>query len=246
MTPDQGIWEVRSQGTVQTYSAGICQVALDRGARLARQFGLPGDADRWERTAREIQETILTSAWDEDKGYLTQGLKGGHLDAAILGLPIRRVLPADHPRVMRTVQAVDDVLGAGDGLIYRYLPDKSPDGLQGDEGAFVLCSFWMIDNLALQGRIEEAQERFERMCNRTNVLGLLPEEIDPGTGDFLGNFPQAFSHLGMISSGFNLERAMRQLEESPNGRCDPRESEVTGPPPSPVVASPGDETGPTG
>ena len=246
MTPDQGIWEVRSQGTVQTYSAGICQVALDRGARLARQFGLPGDTDRWERTAREIQETILTSAWDEDKGYLTQGLKGGHLDAAILGLPIRRVLPADHPRVMRTVQAVDDVLGVGDGLIYRYLPDKSPDGLQGDEGAFVLCSFWMIDNLALQGRIEEAQERFERMCNRTNVLGLLPEEIDPGTGDFLGNFPQAFSHLGMISSGFNLERAMRQLEESPIGRCDPRESEVTGPPPSPVVSSPGDETGPTG
>ncbi|MBA2758685.1 MAG: glycoside hydrolase family 15 protein [Chloroflexia bacterium] len=245
-TPDQGIWEVRSQGTVQTYSAGLCQVALDRGARLARRFGLPGDVDRWERTARTIQETILTSAWDEDKGYLTQSLRGGHLDAAILGLPIRRVLPSDHPRVMRTVQAVDDVLGAGDGLIYRYLPDKSPDGLQGEEGAFVLCSFWMIDNLTLQGRIDEAQDRFERMCNRANILGLLPEEIDPSTGDFLGNFPQAFSHLGMISSGFNLERTMRRLGVSPNGRGDDHEPEVTGPQPSPIVAQTRPATGPTG
>jgi GH15 family glucan-1,4-alpha-glucosidase len=92
-------------------------------------------------------------------------------------------------------------------LLYRYLPERSPDGLKGDEGAFLLCSFWMIDNLVLQGRTEEALEQFDTMCARTNALGLLPEEIDPGTGRFLGNFPQAFSHLGLISSGVGLWRA---------------------------------------
>ena len=217
-TPDQGIWEVRTAGRVQTYSAGICHVALDRGVRLARAFNLPGDVERWERTARTIQETILNEAWDEEQGFLTQGLHGGHLDASILGLPIRRALPADHPRVVASVEAVDRELGAGDGLIYRYHPTKSPDGLKGDEGAFVLCSFWMIDNLVLQGRIEEALDRFNRMCDRTNILGLLPEEIDPETGEFLGNFPQAFSHLGMISSGFNLDRAMREQRMDPSGQ----------------------------
>jgi pentatricopeptide repeat protein len=210
--PDRGIWEVRSASRVQTYSAGICQVALDRGVKLARRFGLEGDIARWEHTARTIQSTILDQAWDEQRGYLTQGLNGGHLDAALLGLPIRRALPANHPRVVATVEAIDRELGAGGGLIYRYLSKESPDGVSGSEGAFVLCSFWMIDNLVLQGRLDEALDRFERMCARTNLLGLLPEEIDPSTGMFLGNFPQAFSHIGMISSGFNLTRALRNRE----------------------------------
>ena len=228
-TPDQGIWEVRTAGRIQTYSAGICHVALDRGARIAREFDLPGDVERWEQTARTIQETILNEAWDEEQGFLTQGLHGGYLDASILGLPIRRVLPADHPHVIASVEAVDRELGAGDGLIYRYLPKESPDGLSGEEGAFVLCSFWMIDNLVLQGRIDEALDRFNRMCDRTNILGLLPEQIDPANGSFLGNFPQAFSHLGMISSGFNLDRAMRERRmdvRDQNGR----KSYVSGPP----------------
>ncbi len=205
--PDQGIWEVRTPGRVQTYSAGICQVALNRGARLAREFGLTGDIDRWEKTADLIQCSILEDAWCEEGQFLGQGLKGGHLDAAILALPLRRVIPACHPRVIKTTEAVERELGAGDGLIYRYLPEKSPDGLPGSEGAFVLCSFWMIDNLVLQGRYDEALERFNRMCARTNALGLLPEQIDPGTGRFLGNFPQAFSHLGLIASGVSLWKA---------------------------------------
>jgi GH15 family glucan-1,4-alpha-glucosidase len=216
-TPDRGIWEVRSASQVQTYSAGICQVALDRGARLAQRFGFEGDVERWRKTAQTIQQTILEEAWNEKKGYLTQGLHGGHLDAALLGLPLRRALPANHPRVKATVAAIDRELGAGGGLIYRYLPDKSPDGLVGQEGAFLLCSFWMIDNLVLQGRLDEAQDRFERMCERTNALGLLPEEIDPESGHFLGNFPQAFSHIGLISTGFNLSRALRDRE---TGRTD--------------------------
>ncbi len=216
-TPDRGIWEVRSASRVQTYSAGICSVALDRGARLARRHGYTGDVERWEKMAQTIQRRILEDAWSEEKGYLTQGLNGGHLDAALLGLPIRRALPPNHPRVKATVEAIDQQLDAGGGLVYRYLPHESPDGLEGHEGAFLLCSFWMIDNLVLQGRLDEAQDRFERMCERTNALGLLPEEIDPASRAFLGNFPQAFSHIGMISSGFNLSRAQRDREA---GRTD--------------------------
>ncbi len=205
--PDQGIWEVRSAGKVQTYSAGICHVALDRGARLASRYGNTADNRRWRQLAATIQQAILTEAWSEEGQYLGQGLGGGHLDAALLGLPIRRVIAADHPRMVATTEAIARELGAGGSLLYRYLPERSPDGLEGDEGAFLLCSFWMIDNLVLQGRIAEAQEQFDEMCSRANTLGLLPEEIDPGTGRFLGNFPQAFSHLGLITSGVGLWRA---------------------------------------
>ncbi len=206
-TPDQGIWEVRSKGVVQTYSAGICHVALDRGVRLVREHGLDGDADRWERIAEEIQATIIEEAWSEERQSFCQGFEGDALDAAILGLSLRRVIPADHPRMVATTEAIERGLGAGDGLLYRYLQRETKDGLSGDEGAFVLCSFWLIDNLTMQGRIEEAQARFDRMCDRTNDLGLLPEQIDPRTGHFLGNFPQAFSHLGLILSGVSLSRA---------------------------------------
>ncbi len=209
--PDQGIWEVRTKGRVQTYSAGICQVALNRGVQLARKFGYEGDVERWDKTAKQISETILSQAWNEGGQYLAQGLGGhGHLDAAVLGLPIRRVIDANHPRMVATVKAINEQLSADNELIYRYMPEKSPDGLHGGEGAFFLCSFWMVDNLTLQGRLQEAMDRYDRLCGRANALGLLPEEIDPTSGRFLGNYPQAFSHLGLISSGFNLGRAIRE------------------------------------
>jgi GH15 family glucan-1,4-alpha-glucosidase len=108
--------------------------------------------------------------------------------------------------MVATTEAVTKRLGAGNGLLYRYLPDHSPDGLPGHEGAFLLCSFWLVDNLANQGRLDEAMELFDSLCARANPLGLLPEQIDPGTGAFLGNFPQAFSHIGVISSAINLVR----------------------------------------
>jgi GH15 family glucan-1,4-alpha-glucosidase len=206
-SPDRGIWEVRSEGVVQTYSAGICHVALDRGVRLVREHGYTGDAERWERIAEEIRTTILEQSWSEERQSFCQSFEGDALDAAILGLPLRRVIPADHPRMVKTTEAIERGLGAGDGLLYRYRHDEVTDGLSGDEGAFLLCSFWLIDNLTLQGRIDEAVERFDWMCQRTNDLGLLPEQIDPRTGGFLGNFPQAFSHLGLILSGVNLWRA---------------------------------------
>lgn len=209
-TPDAGIWEVRRPGFVQTYSAAMCQVALDRGAKLARRLNLPGDVERWERTAEEIQEAILTRGWSDEQGFISQGLDDGHLDASVLALGIRRVIPATHPKMVATVAAVERELSAGDDLIYRYLPNRSPDGLRGDEGAFLICSFWLVDNLILQGRLNEALARYDRLCARVNDLGLLPEEIDPRTGAFLGNFPQAFSQIGLISTGVNLERALRE------------------------------------
>jgi GH15 family glucan-1,4-alpha-glucosidase len=208
--PDHGIWEVRTSGRPFTYSAALCQVALDRGARMAARFNLPGDCAAWGAASEQIRNAILENAWDEKMRALTEHLGGGGLDASLLSLPLRRVIPADHPRMIATTAAIAERLSAGKGLLYRYLPLVSPDGLAGHEGAFLLCSFWMVDNLAQQGRIDEALELYRSLCARAGTLGLLPEEIDPNTGAFLGNYPQAFSHIGVISSGVNLARLLRK------------------------------------
>ncbi|HEY7179818.1 MAG TPA: glycoside hydrolase family 15 protein [Blastocatellia bacterium] len=207
--PDHGIWEVRAPGRPFTYSAALCQVALDRGARMVERFKLPGDWRSWRAAADEIRAAILDEAWDEKLNSLTEHLGDGSLDASLLSLPLRRVIPADHPKMAATTTAIIERLGAGDGLLYRYLPHLSPDGLPGHEGAFLLCSFWLVDNLAYQGRLDEAIGLFNSLCDRANALGLLPEQIDPSTGAFLGNFPQAFSHVGLISSAVNLTRLIK-------------------------------------
>ncbi|MGV9614000.1 glycoside hydrolase family 15 protein [Nocardia xishanensis] len=206
--PDQGIWEVRSSGRAFTYSAALCQVALDRAAAIGERFRLPGPVGTWRATSAHIRESILKRSWDDRAQTLSAHLDGGGaLDASLLALPLRHVVPADHPRMVATTAAVADRLGAGDGLLYRYLHDESPDGLPGDEGAFVLCSFWLVDNLTLQGRIEEAEQLYDSLCDRASTVGLFSEQIDPSTGAFMGNFPQAFSHIGVIASGVNLARA---------------------------------------
>lgn len=206
--PDHGIWEVRTSGRPFTYSAAMCGVALDRGARLAERLGLPGDRGTWLREARTIEAAILEEAWDSNIRSLKEHLgEGGGLDASLLALPLRRVLDARHPKMVATVDAIQERLGAGEGLLYRYLPEDSPDGLDGREGAFLLCSFWLVDNLVFQGKLDTAETIFEALCARVNHLGLLSEEIDPRDGSFLGNFPQAFSHVGLISSAVNLARA---------------------------------------
>jgi GH15 family glucan-1,4-alpha-glucosidase len=207
--PDQGIWEVRSEGRVFTYSAGLCQVALDRAARLAEQLDLPGPVATWRRAAEHLRETVLEQSWDERAQTLSEHLDGGGgLDASLLALPLRRVVPADHPRMVATTAAVADRLSAGNGLLYRYLHHESPDGIPGDEGAFVLCSFWLVENLARQGQLDRASELYASLCARASPVGLLPEQIDPASGEFCGNFPQAFSHIGVISAGVTLARAL--------------------------------------
>ena len=205
--PDQGIWEVRSEGRVFTYSAGLCHVALDRAARLAELAGLPGPVARWRQAAEDLRETLLERAWDEDGQTLSEHLDGGGgLDASLLALPLRQVVDAEHPRMVATTAAVAERLSAGGGLLYRYLHDDSPDGIPGDEGAFVLCSFWLVENLAKQGKLDEATELYGSLCARASPLGLLPEQIDPSSGEFSGNFPQAFSHIGVIAAGVTLAR----------------------------------------
>jgi alpha,alpha-trehalase len=206
--PDQGIWEVRSEGRVFTYSAAMCQVALDRAAAIGERLGLGESIARWRSEAAALRETILTSAWNEDAKTLSEHLDGDpSVDASLLALPLRRVVPADHPRMTATTAAVAERLSAGGGLLYRYRHDESPDGLAGDEGAFLLCSFWLVDNLVGQGRLEEAEELYVSLCSRASPLGLLSEQINPTTGELVGNFPQAFSHIGVIASGVTLARA---------------------------------------
>jgi GH15 family glucan-1,4-alpha-glucosidase len=206
--PDQGIWEVRSAGRVFTYSAGMCEVALDRAATIGERHGFAGPVGAWRAESERLRELILEQSWDERSQTFREHLDGtGGLDASLLTLPLRHVVPVDHPRMVATTRAVAEQLSAGGGLLHRYLHEQSTDGIPGGEGAFVLCSFWMVDNLAAQGRIEEAEQLYASLCARASPLGLLSEQIDPTTGALMGNFPQAFSHIGVIASGVNLARA---------------------------------------
>lgn len=185
---------------------------------MVERFKLPGEAVRWRAAADEIRAAILNEAWDEKLNSLTELLGGGGLDASLLCLSLRHIIPADHPKMVATTAAIAERLSAGDGLLYRYLPYVSPDGLAGREGAFLICSFWLVDNLAYQGRLDEAMDLFDSLCDRANTLGLLPEQIDPSSGAFLGNFPQAFSHVGLISSAVNLTWLMKQSARSREAR----------------------------
>jgi GH15 family glucan-1,4-alpha-glucosidase len=205
--PDQGIWEIRSEGRVFTYSAALCQVALDRAAAIAQRLDLPGPVAHWQSAAEAIRTAVIDEAWNEDAQTLCEQFGGGGVDASLLALPLRRVVPADHPRMVATTKAIAERLDAGRGLLYRYRHEYSPDGIPGDEGAFLLCSFWLVENLVGQGRLDEAEDLYGSLCARASPLGLLSEQIDPSTGAFIGNFPQAFSHIGVIASGVTLARA---------------------------------------
>lgn len=212
-TPDHGIWEIRDSGRPFTYSVGLCHVAVDRALRIAELTGRTCPVDRWRRASSEIRDALLKGAWDPDRGTFTEQLAGdgaaqGGLDGALLALPLRRIVDFTDPRMVSTVDAVRRELDAGDGLLYRYRHDVSSDGLEGEEGAFLLCSFWLVDNLTEQGRLDEALSLYDSLCARANHVGLVSEEIDPRDGSFLGNFPQAFSHIGVIASGHRLSRAL--------------------------------------
>ncbi|WP_209307727.1 glycoside hydrolase family 15 protein [Geodermatophilus sp. DF01_2] len=212
-TPDHGIWEIRDTGRPFTYSVALCSVAVDRALRIADTCGLPHPRERWRAELDRMRAALLDRAWDPDRQTFTEHLADaegrgrGGLDGSLLALPLRRVVAAEDPRMVATTEAVRRELDAGDGLLYRYLHTESPDGLGGQEGAFLLCSFWLVDNLTGQGRLDEAHALYDSLCGRATELGLLAEEVDPGSGAFLGNFPQAFSHVGVISSGWTLARA---------------------------------------
>jgi GH15 family glucan-1,4-alpha-glucosidase len=199
--PGNGIWEVRGGLRNFVYSKVMMWVALDRGIKLAEGNGLAADTRRWRRERHSIRAEVFEKGWSERLGAFKQSYEDDRLDASNLMMPIVGFIDGDDPRMLSTIDATLDRLVV-DGLCYRYI--EAPEGLKGGEGAFAVCTFWLIDALILAGREQEAKEMFERMLERASPLGLFAEEIDPATGGHLGNFPQALSHIGLISVAVSL------------------------------------------
>jgi GH15 family glucan-1,4-alpha-glucosidase len=207
--PDEGIWEVRGPRRHFTHSKVMAWVAFDRGVQAIERWGVSGPVDRWRMLRSEIHAEVCDRGFDRIHNTFTQFYGSEQLDASLLLLPLVGFLPPDDPRVLGTVRAIEATL-LHDGFVQRYPMDErseSVDGLPPGEGAFFLCSFWLADNYALQGRYDEARRLFERLLALRNDLGLLSEEFDPEAGRLVGNFPQAFSHVGLINTARNLARA---------------------------------------
>ncbi|WP_088800477.1 MULTISPECIES: glycoside hydrolase family 15 protein [unclassified Streptomyces] len=211
--PDAGIWETRAGQQRHTYSRVMCWVAVERMIRMARQRGLPGDVGRWMSERDKIYHQIMNEGWSAQDQTFVQRLSGdpeeppeGILDASLLVLPMVKFLSPKDPRFRSTVHAISKGL-VTDSLVFRYDPKESPDGLDGTEGTFSICSFWWVEALARTGRTDEARVALEKMFTYANHLGLYAEQIGM-TGDHLGNFPQAFTHLALISAATSLDGFM--------------------------------------
>jgi GH15 family glucan-1,4-alpha-glucosidase len=208
--PDDGLWEVRGDRQHFTHSKVMAWVALDRALRSAEQFGHDAPTERWAALRDRIHAEVLERGVD-DRGVFVQAYGSKALDASTLMIPLVGFLPPDDPRVVATVEAIDRELNE-DGFIRRYDPeDAADDGLEGGEGTFLMCTFWMSDCLALIGRHDEARARFEQLLALRNDVGLLSEQYDPAGKRLLGNFPQAFSHVSLVSTAESLkgERGLR-------------------------------------
>ena len=208
--PDEGIWEVRGPRRHFTHSKVMAWVAFDRGLRLIEELGRDGPADRWRAVRDEIQAEVLERGYDDELGSFVQSYDSKRLDASLLTIPLYGFLPPDDPRVRGTLEAIRRDLLV-DGFVQRYRHDReveSVDGLPPGEGAFFLCSFWFVDNLILLGELEEARQMFERLLSLRNDLGLLSEEYEPTLQRLVGNFPQAFSHIGLVNTALRLDAAL--------------------------------------
>ena len=203
--PDRGIWEVRGEPKHFTSSKVFCWVAADRGARLARLRQDDTLAARWQAAADEIKADILAHAIDE-RGVFTQHYDTNALDASLLLMPLVRFLPADDDRIRKTVLAIADELTV-DGLVLRYKTRETDDGLSGEEGTFTICSFWLVSALSEIGELARARRLCEKLLSHASPLGLYAEELDPGSGRHLGNFPQAFTHLALINAVVHIIQA---------------------------------------
>jgi GH15 family glucan-1,4-alpha-glucosidase len=210
--PDEGIWEVRGPRRHFTYSKVMCWVALDRAVKAVERFSRDGPLERWKALRARIHDDVCTRGYSERKGAFVRSYDSEELDASLLLIPITGFLPADDPRMRGTVAAIEREL-MEDGLVHRYRTERSEDGLPPGEGAFLACSFWLVDNYLLQGRVEEANALFERLLGLANDVGLLAEEYDPRARRQLGNFPQAFSHVALINTAFNLSERRKPAHE---------------------------------
>ncbi|BDM69440.1 glucoamylase [Streptomyces nigrescens] len=204
--PDEGIWETRGRTQNFLYSQLMCWVAIERAMRLATHRGLPADMLRWGRTRDAIYRRIMDRGWSAERKAFVQHEGDTVLDAAVLMMPLAKFISPTDPKWLSTLDVLGEDL-VSDSLVYRYDPRSSPDGLRGEEGTFSICSFWYVEALSRAGRLDEARLAFEKMLTYGNHLGLYAEEIGR-TGEQIGNFPQAFTHLALISAAFNLDRAL--------------------------------------
>jgi pentatricopeptide repeat protein len=204
--PEEGIWETRGGQEDFVYGRLMSWVAFDRAIRLARERARPADLANWTANRDRIYSQIMDRGWHEGRGAFVQHYRTDVLDASLLYMPLVGFISPLDSRWQSTLRAMDDEL-VSDSLVFRYNPEASPDGLRGSEGTFSICTFWYVDALARSGRLEEARLTFDKMMTYGNHLGLFSEEIGP-TGEQLGNFPQAFSHLSLITAAVNLDRQL--------------------------------------
>jgi GH15 family glucan-1,4-alpha-glucosidase len=208
---DHGIWEFRGEPRQLVHSKVMCWVALDRGLRLARHRSLPADEARWRKCRDEIYEEVVNRGWNEQKRAFVQSYGGNVLDASVLMMPLVFFMTPDDPRMVSTVDAIRKPTSKGglmkDGMLYRYEASQTDDGLQTTEGTFNVCTLWLVEALTRMGRTRDAQWLFEKMLSRSNHLGLYSEETSLN-GEQLGNFPQALTHMGLISAAYNLDRVL--------------------------------------
>jgi GH15 family glucan-1,4-alpha-glucosidase len=211
--PDAGIWEVRGQTRHFTHSKVMAWVAFDRAVKAIERFGQDGPLEKWRKLRDRVRDEICDKGYDRSRNTFTQFYGGRQLDAALLMMPLVGFLPPSDERIQGTVRAIEREL-LRDGFVLRYSPEESEhvDGLPSGEGVFLPCTFWLADNYALSGRVDEARVVFERLLAIRNDVGLLSEEYDPDARRLLGNFPQAFSHVGLVNTAHNLSEKTKPAE----------------------------------
>jgi pentatricopeptide repeat protein len=205
------IWEVRGGRHNFVYSRVMCWVALDRGIRLSDKHGYPADRTKWIAERDRIYTEVMQSGWDNNAQAFVQHYEGAGLDAANLIMPLVYFISPNDPRMLSTIDRTMEQLSSG-SLVYRYQAwNSAPDGLQGEEGTFSMCTFWLVEALTKAGRLHEARLIFEKMLSYSNHLRLFAEEVSH-TGEQLGNFPQALTHMALISAAYNLDKALNKKQ----------------------------------
>jgi GH15 family glucan-1,4-alpha-glucosidase len=219
--PDEGLWEVRGGPQHFVHSKVMAWVAFDRAGNELEAQAYHESGRRWREIADEIHAEVCERGFDRDLNSFVQAYGSTQLDASLLLIPLVGFLPPEDPRVRGTLAAIEDRLVIEGEFVLRYETEHAGDGLPAGEGAFLACSFWLVDNYILQGRYAEARQLFDRLLSRCNDVGLLAEELDPLTGRMLGNFPQAYSHVGLINCALNLSRQKGPAEERAESQGPP-------------------------
>jgi GH15 family glucan-1,4-alpha-glucosidase len=220
--PDQGIWEMRGPAQHFVYSKVMAWVAFDRAIKSAETFGLEGPLDDWRKLRDEIYDEVCACGFNKKLGTFVQAYESDQLDANLLMLPCVGFIPVSDPRMVKTIAAIEARL-LHDGFVLRYSTEEVEDALPPGEGAFLACSFWLVDVYVLQERYDEAENLFRRLVGLCNDVGLLSEEYDPALKRLVGNFPQAFSHLALVNSAYNLTRIRKPLDQRAHDEHSPPE-----------------------